>query len=121
MKRVLIVLVVLFAIPLLSLLYMYSRSAKVLVVSNEGTSSIEISEYVSDGSYVERTDKTALAAGQSTWLYFYPKVEGRLVLRCAGGGAAADVSLGTKATRFVFSRVTLDACNRVVSRGGFSL
>jgi len=121
MKGVLIVLAVLFAIPLLALGYMYLHSAKVLVVSNEGAAGMEISEFISDGRYVEHTDKTALAAGQSTWLYFYPKIEGRLMLRCVGGGTLADVSLGTRPVRFLFSRVRLDGCSRVVSRGGFSL
>ena len=121
MKGVLIVLVVLFGIPLLAFGYMYMRAAKVVVVSNEGAASIEVSEFVSDGGYVERTEKAVLPAGSSTWMYFYPKIEGRLVLRCVGGGSLADVSLGTGSERFVFSRVRLDSCNRVISRGGFSL
>lgn len=121
MRGVLIVLLVLFGIPLIAFAYMYMRAAKVVVVSNEGPASVEISEFVTNGSYVERTDKIMLAAGESTWIYFYPKIEGRLMLRCVGGGSLADLSLGTEPARFLFSRVRLDGCGRVISRSGFSL
>lgn len=127
MKAVLTIAAAILAIPLLALAVLYMRAGKVVVVRNEGAVSIKVGETVAngeiqfDGAYAERTPVTALAAGASTWSYFFPRTKGLLKLRCIDGRNFALISLGTRPARFQFAMVTLDGCSRVVSRKGFAL
>jgi hypothetical protein len=121
MRAVLIVAAVVLTIPLLTLAVLYARAGKVVIVRNQGASSIEIGEMISDGLYVERTDRKVLPAGETTWSFFFPKTKGALKLSCVGGGTTATISLGVQPSKLLFSRVVLDGCNRIVSRSAFAL
>ncbi|MBV9991189.1 MAG: hypothetical protein JOZ72_07830 [Alphaproteobacteria bacterium] len=120
-RSILVVVAVVLAIPLLALLVLWLRAGKVVVVQNVGSTGIEVTETISDGNYVEHTDATVLGPGKTTWLYFFPKIKGPLLLRCVGAGSSARVSLGIDPGRFLYSNVTLDGCDRVVRRSGFTL
>lgn len=120
-RSLLVAAAVVLAIPLLTLAVLWLRAGKVVVVHNAGQASVEVTETISDGNYVEHTDTTVLEGGKTTWLYFFPKIKGPLRLRCVGGAGVATVSLGIDPGRFLYSSVTLDSCNRVIKRSGFTL
>ena len=120
-RSIFVVVAVVLAVPLLALLVLWLRAGKVVVVQNIGTTGVEVTETISDGNYVEHTDTTVLGPGKTTWLYFFPKIKGPLLLRCVGAGSSARLSLGLDPGRLLYSSVTLDSCNRVVRRSGFTL
>jgi hypothetical protein len=120
-KNIAVIAAVVFTIPLLALAVLYVRAGKLVAVRNDGAASIEVTQTITDGTYLEHTETKVLAPGTSTWLYFFPKIRGPLKLRCIGGGSYASISLGTDPSRFQFSKVVLDGCSRVVSRSGFAL
>ena len=120
-RSMLVIAAAVLTIPLIALAVLWLRAGKVVIVHNSGSASVELTEMINDGTYVEHTDTTTLEGGRTTWLYFFPKIKGPLVLRCVGGGNFATISLGIDPSRLLFSSLDLDSCNRVVRRSGFTL
>jgi hypothetical protein len=122
MKSVLIVLVAVFAIPLLTLATLYVRGGKVVIVHNDGTASFETSQMIGSDAYMERTPSRVVQPKDYTWIMFYPHLKGPLKLRCVDGGGLSLIQLGPDApTAMLYADVTLAGCSHLVKRSGFSL
>jgi hypothetical protein len=117
MRKLLIAAAVVLAIPLGTLIYLTLFSGKVVIVHNAGAEKIDVSMMIRSGSVIERTEPRAIAANDFSWIMFFPRTKGLVVLRCTSAGNVARLSLGSGGQRGAsFSNVILDACNRVVSR-----
>lgn len=109
------------AIPVSAVAVLDWRAGKIVIVHNKGAQSIQISETITDGAYVERSEPKVVAAGGSAWFYFFPKLKtGVVKLRCGGGGSYAIISLGNRRSGFLLSNVTLNSCSDVISRSNFT-
>jgi hypothetical protein len=116
MRRLLIAAAVVLAIPLATLVYLKLFSGKVVIIRNTGANAIEVSLTINSGGAIERTEPRRVAANGFVWMMFFPRTKGLLVLRCTSAVNIARLSLGGGQGGASFSNVTLDACNRVVSR-----
>jgi hypothetical protein len=116
MRRFLIAAAVVLAIPFGTLIYLKFMGGEVVFVRNTGAEKIDVSMTISSGDAIEKTEPRSVAAHSFSWIIFFPRTKGLLVLRCTSAGNVARLSLGGGEGRASFSNVTLDACNRVVSR-----
>jgi hypothetical protein len=122
MKTVLIVLAVVFTIPLLTLVTLYLRGGKVVIVHNEGAASFESSTMISVDGYLEKTESRVVQPKDTVWLMFYPHLKGPVRLRCVDGNGLSLISLGPNdEARMLYADITLDGCRRIVKRSGFTL
>lgn len=122
MKTLLIVLAAIFTIPLLTLGTLYLRSGKIVIVHNAGAASFETSTMIQVGDYREKTESRTVAPKDYVWLMFYPRLKGRVRIRCIDGNGLALISPGPNdEARMLFADITLDGCGRLVSRRGFTL
>jgi hypothetical protein len=117
MRKLLIAAAIVLTIPLGTLIYLKLFNGKVVIVRNAGTEAIQISVTIDSGGAIEKTEPRSIAANDFSWIIFFPRTKGLLMLRCASAGNVARLSLGGGGQGGAsFSNVTLDGCNRVVSR-----
>jgi hypothetical protein len=117
MRKLLIAAAVVLAIPLATLIYLALFNGKIVIVRNVGAEKIDVSVMIRSGSVIERTEPRAIAANDFSWILFFPRTKGLLVLRCTSAGNLAMASLGTSGQGGVsVSILTLERCSRVVSR-----
>jgi hypothetical protein len=117
MRRAMIVAAIVLAIPLATLIYLKLFNGKVVIVRNAGPEHIEVTLTITNGDAVERTAPRAIGADRLSWIVFYPRTKGQLVLRCMSASHLARVSLGAGGQGGVsLSNLTLDGCSHVASR-----
>ena len=120
MRIAVIIAVIVLVVPLATLAYLKINNGKVVIVRNTGNESIDYSVVISSGGAIEKTAPRTVAAHGLSWIIFYPRTKGLPVLRCTSGANIARVSLGLAGQSGAsFSKLTLEGCSRVVTRGGF--
>lgn len=122
MRKYLIAAALVFGIPLLTFAYFYTTSAAVVFLRNAGDENVTVSLGVGDGAFIERTDDKTLGAGRRTLIIFFPKIEGDLWVNCSAASGPSAFGIGRKGAKdFLISKITLESCRRLVSKGGFTL
>ncbi len=114
--------VIVVAIPLLVIAYFFFNVATLVVVQNSGTSDTEVSMVIAGGAGFERTPDKLLKANSATLILFVPQTEGELSVTCMKDGHWKGFPVGHASPHgFTASNITLQSCDRLVSKSGFTL
>jgi hypothetical protein len=100
------------SIPLFVLLILYLSGAKIAIVRNDSTETVEVAAIVHDGAAVERTTVRVVNPHALSWIVFFPRLRGGLTIFCKGSTAFAtrpvsSVAEGTPA----WSSTSFETCN----------
>ena len=112
--------IVVVAVPVLVIAYFFFKVATLVVVNNSGGSDTEVSMVIAGGSGFERTPDKLLKANSATLILFTPQTEGVLSVTCLKDGHWKGFVVGhASPNEFTASNITLESCDRLVSKSGF--
>ncbi len=122
MNKSLIFLLVALAFPVVTFAYLFLNDATIAFVHNAGPRDTEISMVIGSGDGFEKTPDKPLKAGAYTWVIFFPHTAGDLSITCRKDGHWKGFADGYDTPQhFSASDITIDSCDRLVSRSGFSI
>ncbi len=114
--------IVVVALPLVMFTYFFINVATLTIVRNAGNSDTEISMVIASDARYERTPEKLLKAKSTTLVMFTSQTEGELSVTCTKDGHRREFSVGHASPRgFSASMITLESCDRLISKSGFSL
>jgi hypothetical protein len=110
-------------VPTLALAYLIFDDATIVVVRNTGASDIAVSLAITAaGGTTDRTEPRTVKAAGLSWVVFFPGLEGNFAVACTSAERISGFALGHATPKaFLLSMVTLDSCNRLVSRRSVSI
>lgn len=121
MRKTVIFYTIVIGLPLLMLGYFFINVATLAVVRNAGNSDTAISMLVSSNGTYERTPDKPLKAGSTTLVMFTAQTQGKLSVTCEKAGHWREFALGQHSPKhFSADMITLQSCDRLVSKTGFS-
>lgn len=121
MRRNVIFYTIVVGLPVVVLGYFFLNVATLAIIRNAGSRDTVVSMLVSGDGRFERTPDKPLKAGATTLVMFTAKTQGPLSVTCEKDGHWKEFALDQSVPKhFSADLITLQSCDRLVGKRGFS-